>query len=386
MRIRRLATYSAAVVALGGALAVPAAGAAPRHTSQPDLPSPSIGRIAYVTAGQAVKEATVQADGSTSAVTTIGPITKLKPKQSLQIFDFMASGDGQWIAWQEAVLKHISGGFLEVRTVLVLRQTSGAVYHLNTAQAPIGFAAHDQLVTSNADTTRRLDLQPTVHLIAVKDANFPLAAYSHGVIDTVSSLAPHGPSQTEKLDLKSFAGPRTVLHGYVLAPTNYRTPDAAWTSGDGKHVVVERGNHQDFGGLGPSSLADEFRLTGGHARSQLGHYGTNAAHWRLASVAYVGATDAVWVVWERATRTGATSVVAVHKDGTWAPISNHAIAVAGNTAGYVVIQPGKYVSVASGGGPEFKIVPTRHALLRHGSSTTVLNAEGTAFAWVELSL
>jgi hypothetical protein len=382
MRMRRIITCSMSAIAIGSLLTAPSAFAGVRDSTHPGVASPTIGRIAYLTKADAVKLAEVHANGGTSSVETIGPITPVAAKQTIQVLDLMASGDGTQIAWQEQVLKHIKGGMLTVKTVLVEYDVvDGLDVHLTTEQAPVGFAAADQLVTSNGDSTKRLVRKPTPHLIAVKGSQFPLAAYSAGVIDTADLQAPPGPRQTEQLRLTTFAGAHTVLHNYVLAPTDYRFLDAAWVSGDGKHFVVERGNHQDFGGLGPSSLADEYALSGGHARSQLGHFGTLAAQWRVASVSYAGSSDAVWAVWERGTPAGATSVVAVHEGGKWVAVTDHGIAVAGNSSGYVISQPGKFVSIGSDA-PAFNLVPTRHALLRHGGTSRALNAEGSAFVWV----
>jgi hypothetical protein len=181
--------------------------------------------------------------------------------------------------------------------------------------------------------------------------------------------------------LTSFGGTHTVLHGYVLAPTDYRAPDAAWTSPDGKHAVVERGNHQDFGGLGPSSLADEFHLTGTHARTQLGHYGTAKDAWRVGGVGFSGSSDSVWAMWERLTTTGATSVVARHGHSGWKPVASKGIAVAGNEHGDVIVQSGRWVPVS----PDvqgYEPLPTGHAMLMHGSSSVSLDAEGSVFDWI----
>jgi hypothetical protein len=378
MRIRRIATCSIAAVALGGVLAAPSAVAAsPRGTgSSPRIPV--AGHIAYLTKDQKVDIASVLSDGQTFGVTQVGPVTSITSKQTLAVFDLVASGDGAWIAWVEQVTsKHP----FTVKTVLVLRQeSSGTIWHLTTSEAPVGFA-DDQLVTENGDTTKLLDLEPSAHLVKVKGGQFPMAAYPKGVIDTKTLLAPRGPKQTWRLRLTTFKGVNTVLHNYVLGPTDYRIPDDAWVSSDNDHFVVELGNHQDFGGLGPSSLADEYALTGTHKRTKLGHYGTAAADWRIGDVSFAGGSDQVWAMWERATAHGATSVVAVHEAGTWAPVTTHGIAVVGNAAGYVISQPGKFV-VVNKHDDGMTPVPTGNALLINGSSTMTLQAEGSAFVWV----
>jgi hypothetical protein len=378
MRIPRIAPYAIAAIALGALIAAPAAVAASPRAPHAHPRIPIAGHIAYVTKDQKVDIAEVLSDGTAFDIQQVGPVTSVTSKQTLTIFDLVASGDGDWIAWVEQVLsKHP----FTVKTVLVLRQeSSGTIWHLNTDQAPVGFA-DDQLVTESGDSAKRLDLQPTAHLVKIKGGQFPMAAYPDGVIDTKNYQAPHGPKQTWQLRLTSFKGVNTKLHNYVLGPTDYRYPDEAWVSSDNKHFVVELGNHQDFGGLGPSSLTDEYSLTGSHTRSRLGHYGSNAAQWRVAGVSFAGASDAVWAVWERATKHGATSVLAERAHGTWTLVTNHGIAVAGNAAGYVISQPGKYVVVDKdddGMAP----VPTGDAKLISGSTTLTTNVEGSAFVWV----
>ena len=374
MRIRRTVLCGVAVLAVGGLVTGPAALGA---TDRPSAPV-TVGHIAYLTAKDTVELATVESNGTTTGAKQIGPVTLVVASDTVQVDDLMASGDGAWLAWQEEVFKH--NGDL-VKTVLVLRHESdGQDFALNTVQSPLGFAG-DQLVTSSANATRRVSVQPTMHLIKVNDHAFPLAAYPHGVVDGPSYLAPKGPARTWRVRLTSFAGTHTTLHDYVLGPTNYRNPDAAWVSADGKRLVIERGNHQDFGGLGPSSLADEFVLGAGHARSQLGHYGTDKQAWRIGSVSFSGSSDSVWAMWERLTKTGATSVVARREHGSWTLIAGHGIAVAGNQTGYVIVQPGKLV-LTNPDVQGYDTVPTRHAELRHSTSSVSLNAEGTTFVWV----
>jgi hypothetical protein len=378
MKIRRVATYSIAAIALGGLLTVPSVVAASPQgiTASPRIPS--AGHIAYFTKGQKVDIAAVQADGTTFDVQRVGPVSKVTSKQKVIVFDLVASGDGKWLAWGEQATSHHP---LKVKTVLVLRQeSSGHITHLVTPEEPVGFAG-DQLVTSNADTTKRLVLKPTPHLVKVHSAQFAEGAYPKGAVDTTTLLKPAGPKQTWRLRLTSFGGKETILHNYVHSLTDYRSPGDAWVSGDGKHMVVELGNHQDFGGIGPTSLADEFKLTGSHARTQLGHYGTNAQQWRVGGVAFAGSSDAVWAVWERGTAHGATSVTASYADGAWTMVTKHGIAVAANSAGYVISQPGTFV-VVNKNDDDMAPVPTGDASLIHGSTTLNLQAEGSAFVWI----
>jgi hypothetical protein len=381
MRARHAAPYLGCIVMLGALLTAPSAFATVRHDARPALAAGTVGHLAYVTKTNQVDIATVSGDGNTSSITKIGPVTKPSgPDESVQIVAFVASGDGDWVAWQEDLVKDAGKAPTYLKTVLVLRNlTDHSVYQLVSNQYPIGFAG-DQLVTTGTHA-ERLVLKPSPHLVEIPDSQYAWAAYPNGVVDAVSLDAPAGPKHTERLRLTDFDGDHIVLHNYVLGPRNYRIPDAGWVSDDGRHLVIERGDHTDFGGVGPSSVADEYALQGRYAGRPLGHFGTDGDRWRVQSVSFAGKADQVWAVWDRAVRAGATSVVAVHSHGEWQPVLARAIAVAGNAAGFVVVQPGKYVAVGSSG-IEFDLVPTGDAIMVIGGATKVLGIGGSALAWV----
>jgi hypothetical protein len=373
---RRVAGYTVTALLLGGLITAPSAVASSQHQTD----SPVVGHLAYIAKDDAVRVAAIGMNGTAESFQTIGPVSPAKTGQKIQVLDLDASGDGAWVAWQELITTG-SGTHEKQTTVLVLHSMAdGTTLHRATGQTPVGFAG-DSLITSNGDHSKVVNVQSTLHFSPVDDTQFPLGTYPGGVVDGPQSNAPAGPKSTWRVRLTTIAGQHTVLHSYVLRPTDYQIPDAAWVSGDGKHLVIERGNHQDFGGLGPSSLADEFSLTGAHHRSQLGNYGTPAAKWRIASVSYAGASDTVWAVWERGTKVGATSVIATFSHGNWQRVMTGGIAVAGNAAGYVVVQKGTYVEFGKDF-PEFNVEPSAGAMLVHGSSTLPMNIEGSAFVWV----
>jgi hypothetical protein len=380
MKNRRLLCCAAGISLLAGAAGVPAAIAT---TSRPDRSAavPSVvGRLAYVTASQQVKLATVTTAGAISARTTVGPVTIAKSGQAITIQQFVASGDGTLVAWAEDVSSHHGKQF--VRSTLVQDDVAtNTTVHLAVDATPIGYAGDTLVVLANDGKTQRLEPQPTPHLVTVKSEPYPLGTYPDGIVDAIYHQAAGSAKHSDTLRLASFAGVHQMLHKYVLRSGQYNDPDAAWSSPDGKHLVIERGNHQDFGGLGPSSLADEFSLTGAHHRTPLGHYGTAKAAWRVASVTYAGANDTVWAAWERATRHGAAGSVAKYVDGRWKRVAANAIAVAGNSGGYVVVQLGKFVSVGDEA-PDFATVPTTKAYLMHGSSVQVIDLAGSTFDWV----
>lgn len=381
MNLRRVAFYVVPVVLLGGLLSAGSASAGIRPAARSASPPP-IGRLAYVTKAQQVRIATIAASGAVTGTLTVGPVTKPTGKEQVQVSDLMASGDGAWLAWEENVVKPTKHGSLFIRSVLALRGEDGIVDHLKTEQSPIGFAG-DVLITTDSATTDRASVQPTFHLVKFANDPFALTAGPQGVFDNQAVESPPGPNRTDRLRLTTFGHAHTVLHSYVLSTTNYRDVDQGWVSGDGKHLVVERGNHQDFGGLGPSSLGDEFSLTGGFPRHQLGHVGTAKAAWRINSISFAGATDQVWGVWYRAAAHGVKSVAATYSKGKWHTVKQ-AIAVAGNASGDVIIQPGKWVSIGHDV-PAYQTVPSGDPLLVHGATTDVVKTPGSEFAWLAVA-
>jgi hypothetical protein len=358
-------------------LAAPIAGASPRQ-GKPPARLVTAGHLAYLTSHNRVKLVTVKTTGHTSPPTRLGPVTRPPAHRIVQVEALFGSGDGRWLTWLEVVAKR-DGSPTRTKPVLIVRDLKrDRVYRLPTRSFPIGFAS-DTVVVYGTRASRVL-LRPAPHLVAVPGREYATAAYPQGVVDVKSTSAPAGPDRTDRLRLTSFDGTHVVVHSYLLAPGETRLPALTFVSADGEHLAVERGDHTDFGGIGPSSVLDEFSLAGAYPRSRLGHYGTARAAWRVGAVSFAWPSDDVWAVWERATAHGAISVVAVHRPAGWKSVLPHGIAVAGNRGGYVVAQPGKYVFASDG--LRVSRVPDGDALLLHANSTRVLGIRGSRFVWV----
>jgi hypothetical protein len=377
MTRRRPSPYLACLTVLVGLMTVPTAGAASGgHHERAGFAT--VGHLAYVSTNNRVVRVKVKTAGQTSKPRRLGPVTQPPTHRIVQIESFVASGDGNWLAWLEVVAK-ANGTPTRQQPVLVVRDLEQhQLYRLQTTSVPVGFAG-DTLVVDGTRASR-LVLQPSPHLVPLPGQEYPTATYPEGIVDVKYTSAPAGPDHTDRLRLTRFDGTHTVLHNYLLGPSDTRIPDLAFASGDGTKLVVERGDHTDFGGIGPSSVVDEFALNDGHQRTRLGHYGTAQKAWRIGGVSFARSTDAVWAVWERATRNGATSVVAAHHRSGWKSVVPHGIAVAGNPDGYVVVQPGKYEFASDG--LQVSRVPTGGALLLHDSTVKVLDIKGSQFAWV----
>jgi hypothetical protein len=374
---RRTITTTVTVLALIGLVSTPAAVAAVRHPASSPTPV-TVGQIAYVTNGEKVDLQLLGPHGAQGSPTQIGPVSKPAKGQKLQVFDLVASGDGQWVAWEEVLISKTS-----FKSVLVQYAVeSGKTYQLRTNYAPVGFAK-DELVVTNESHDKTLHLTPKPRLVKFKDSQAALAAFPDGVVDSTYTPIKHSQKHIDRLRLITFGGTHVRLHSYTLGATNYRDIDNAWVSGDAKRVVIERGNHQDFDGLGPSSLADEFSLSGHHQRTTLGHYGTDRGHWRIASVAYQGPKDTVWAIWERDGKGGPESIAATYTHGAWHKYAGKSVAVAGGTTGYLVEQPGKLVQ-SNPNDNGFTQVATKAAVLVHGSTRVSIGVRGPAIVWLAL--
>ena len=221
MTLRRCAPYLASVAVVAGLLAAPAVGASP--TDRRLAPQLSIaGHVAFLSKNGRVKLVTVKVTGQTSPPTRLGPVTKPPAHRIIQIQDFVASGDGNWLAWLEVIAKP-NGEPTPAKAVLVLRDLKRHhVFRLRTNSFPIGFAG-DQAVVSGARTSRVV-LQPSPHLVRVPNAPYAAAAYPAGVVDVKSTSSPPGPDSTDQLRLTAFDGTHTVVHNYRAQPGRHSHP------------------------------------------------------------------------------------------------------------------------------------------------------------------
>lgn len=376
---RRSAPYLIGVVLVAGVLT----GSSTHALSASAAPAVGsrgvVGHIAYVAKNSNVYVVAVKGSGNTLGQSKIGPVSNPPPHRKLAIYGLTASSDGKFVAWQEDVVKR-NGEPTGATPTLVLRGLQPSkVWSLKTASYPLGFGGADQLVLYG-DHASVLVLTPTPHLEPVPGGRYPVAVYPDGVVENVPLRTPPGPKITEQIRLSTFDGDRTTIHNYVLSPQDPRIPEGAFVSPDGKRLIIELGDHTDFGGIGPSSAVDEFALNKSNARTRLGHFGTPKQMWRVGDVSFAWPNDEPWVVFERATKSGAQTAIGVYQHDEWREIVPRGIAVAGKSDGFVVAQPGRYVFNPDGEG--FQRVPVGDALLLHGTVTKVLGIQSSALAWV----
>ncbi|HEX3897822.1 MAG TPA: hypothetical protein VHW74_01510 [Mycobacteriales bacterium] len=382
MRSIRFVVPALALVALAGLVPLAA-------SAEPTVPA--AGHLAFITASGALDLVAVLADGTTTDPAQIAPVTTVTAPRTVEVNDLVVSADKNWLGWQEETFKpDKTYGRVEVsERVAVRNMYSGKTITVPGAAYPLGFSG-SQLIVEGARTAR-LVLKPTPHYVSLHEGNaYPVATYQGGVVDVDSTGSANSDVDTERLRLTTFAGKHTVLHTYVVG-LDYRavTANIDAVSPDGKHLLVERGNHQDFDGLGPSSLFDEYAMTGSHTRRQLGHYGTNKADWRLVDSTFVGKQDTPWLALHGGYikiskgHYAVNGVVVKYAGGKWQLVQPRAIAVAGNSDGYAVIQPGKWQEVKNSPDGEFDAVPTAPAILQGpGGTHTLSKVEGSQILWV----
>jgi hypothetical protein len=355
------------------ALAMPAPVGAEPAVRHAQAASATIGHLAYQTNSGVIDLVTVHANGTTSGRRQIAPIQSSTSAHPVTVSNFVAAKDGSRLAWYESRVKTKH----TFTTTLVLDNlVTSTITTVHTGVAPLGFAGHT--LVGFGIHVQRLVLAPSPHFVRIH-SNYPVTTYAHGVVDTLANST----DTSATLRLTTLSGQHTALHHYTdVSGPDYRDIEQGWTSSDGKKLVVERGNHQDFGGLGPSSLVDEFGLHGSHHRTALGHYGTLAAAWRLHDVVFRGASDTVWAAFERLGTNGVVTAVAHYSGGTWHTLRSGAVEVAADTAGNLVVQPGKYTLENADANYYIPVATSSALLIRHGS-THALGVRGTQFFWVQ---
>jgi hypothetical protein len=375
------------LVAVVGAIAIAPAIAAPSAASlRPAASTAAVGHLLYVTNDNRLLEVSVDASGAATGMQQLAPVTEPTAGHFIQIDELSATGDGKWVAWREASTKKTKFGLLNQRNdaVILRNVNTGKNIIIKGKYGPLEGFAGDTLVSLAKGGVAHLVLTPTPHFVTMhqSESASTLATYAKGIVED-HFIDPHSKQFHDQIRLTDFHGHHQPLHTYVAGNQTTRTPDLGWSSSDGKHVAIELGNHQDFGGIGPSSLLDVISLSGSHHITHLGHYGTAKAWWRVEQTAFAGSSDGVWAAWS-ATRDDVTvkAVVAQYAGGHWKLAEPDGIAVAANSAGWVVAGPGKYVNEPSVAAPQFITQATGPAVLIHGSSKTqITGVEGTQFAW-----
>jgi hypothetical protein len=341
-----------------------------------------VGRIAFVSRANRVEVVRVRANGTTGRPRRIGPVTSVAKGAKLEIESLVASRDGHWLAWTELDEKPQQD---IVQSTLVLRHmTSGRDYEVRSPQMPLGFAG-DKLVTSEYE-------QDAAHFVTgsrprLKKIKLPrcvlevLASSKHGVVAMCEPRSVSDTTVQRLLDV-SFSGRARTIHSY--APISANDPsliEDGWSSSDGKRLIVEHGDHTDFGGVGPTSTADELNP---NTRSTPDHLGgpSGSKVWRMEQTTFAGAHDEPYAVWMTESAGSPEPTVFRCSGGAWHRVAGHSPVVAGSPNGAVVVQRGSYVQDAGVDFPAYHVAARGKATLINAGRRHQMSISGLAFAWL----
>lgn len=375
LRATVTAAVAAALCMVGGASRADARASAVPTT-------PVAGVLLYISADGVVDVTTVNASGATSPPEPVGPLTAPTGTQKVTVNDLVASGDGRWAAWSELITSDTptadDGGLLVARD-----NDNGLTYRMRSTAEPVGFVGH-RLIASNGVNAFKLLLTPSPHLVSLHEKQRVLSTYKRGLVDDVVTFPKKQNTSRyyEHVRLKTLGGHKRVLHTYTDGGKKLRSVELSTTSGDSKHLLIERGDHTDFGGTGPSSAVDELSLTSARHLRHLGHYGSASSRWRTWTESYVGPDDHVWVTWYRVHARGVRSIVTRFTHGRWELVAKRAVTAVGNPSGYVVVQPGQFTLVANSVANQHVPTPTGSAVLVHHGHEHALAIQGSAFVWI----
>jgi pimeloyl-ACP methyl ester carboxylesterase len=346
-------------------------------------------RLSYITSSGQVELVTVHADGSLTDRRIIGPVSSAA--SGVTVHALSASSDGKWLAWLEEPKTASDQG--APTTTVVVRSTDAVSPPLTGNVTPvigrIGFTS-DRVVAIEGAEAESSPLSSPLSFAKLATPAITLDvlnAVSGGLLVLTSPPGGGAQSLTEEVTLVGSSGGAVTVHGFssqsyaepVLTSTN-----AVTRAGD--ELLLERGDHTDFCGVGPSSGALLVDLPGGAIRP-LGHPGTAAQQWRLESATFVGSSPVA--VWATCSPAGVVQYNEPPRVNTyistrtgWQLIHQGAAIAAGSPTGALLVQPSQYVPVPQAPYPAFDVAPTGDAMLINGSEQHPMALRGVEFAWV----
>ena len=374
--MRKIALILAA--ALAPMAYVPPVAATPAATSV--NPADGFGRLAYVAESGELDLVAVAADGSVTPAQRIGPVTTVPAGGTVKVYGPISSVGGAWLAWGESD----QSGSHYSSWVVLRRQVDGSTEKINTSEneaGPLGFVGQ-RLVLSNFSGKAwvvQAGTHPTLKLLASSLKNNFFGTDGAGVVYEKGFALPGHP---ERIELLRLNGHSTLLHTFPgsMFKGNHAPLELGWVDSDGSKAVFEQGDHTDFGGVGPTSVA--FAISGLHpaAATRLGHPGGATPIRRMEGLSF--AADTPYGVWSIADEQSPTGSVYVDNGHGWQLFASDSLVVAGNSAGAVITQPAKYVD-AGVDAPAFNIQPTGDAVLHFAGATVTVPIQATAMVWLD---
>lgn len=388
-----------AAVAMGGC----AGGTAPTSARK------STADVYVVTArGELLSVPLPPSGGAPGRAERLGPRREPQPGVAVRVHSVQVSTDGRWVAWAESSVSYTgspptldlfgfsSTGAAEVTTAFLLDRRSGKTTEIPALGAPFAFTGDGLVLQDSTNRTYAVVTpgRPNRTLLDWPESeDRAVGAVPGGLITIGNSDTEDGSLGNYQVDLVAYGdGEVKTLHTFPHGATGAAGYNRGWVSDEGQRIAIERGDHTDYCGIGPSSslvlLDGKGSLLGPEAAgppipASVPH--SDWQHMRLQYVRFAGSDSALalWTMCTQGPNDAAArnpySAVYRLRDGKWSLVRADMIAVAPAPSGGVLVQPGAFRLGDGEGGPSVSPEPSGDALLVQGGRTTRLPVSGVDF-------
>jgi hypothetical protein len=368
-------------------------------------------QIYAVTARGELLTTRITTDGTPGRRAQLGPRQQPQPGVAVRTHAIQASGSGRWVAWAESSVAYIgrppaitAHGFTSsdttvTTTAFLLDRRSGKVTEIPAAGAPLAFAGEGLVLFDPFENVYTLVTpgRPNRVLQNMPDSeDDAIGAVPEGVV--AIGWEDIGDSIQQRLDLVGYDGTVRTLRRFPRRATSMAGYIQGWMSDDGTRFWIERGDHTDYCGVGPSSWLAIVTRGGALARPEIpappppsGVDVRAGQGMRLQNLRPAGpGSDSAYALWASCTLGPSGSYEQVYSGiyrlnaGKWSLVRKDAIAAAavpsGTAAtGGAVVQPGRIRLGPGEGGPAVYLEPSGNALLIRNGKTTPLPIAGVDF-------
>lgn len=394
---------------VGAAVALSGCGSGTAPAARESAAGARPAEVYAVTARGELLTVPLPADGKAPGrAVRLGPQRDPQPGVAVRVHAVQVSADGRWVAWAESSVSYTgspptldqfgfsSTGAQEITTAFLLDRRSGKTTEIPALGEPFAFAGDGLVLHNRIDDIYTVVTpgQPNRDLRDWPESEYrAVGAVSEGVITIGGSDTDDGSLGDYLVDLVEYGdGEVRTLHALPHIVTGAAGYGQGWVSDDGQRIAIERGDHTDYCGIGPSSslvlLDREGSALGPEVPGPPIPAALPPSPWDGMRLQYVRFTDpdsalALWTMCRQSTNGTAArdpySAVYRLQGGKWSLVREATIAVAAVPAGGIVLQPGAFRLGDGEGGPSVLPEPSGEALLIRDGRTVRLPVSGVDF-------
>jgi hypothetical protein len=359
-----VAVLAVAAVAAGVAVTLRGGGSSERRAhAAPKAATDKGSHLAVLTADRRLAIVPIDAGGRAGTPRFVAPRETSPPGRVTHVGFLKTSADGRLLAWAENSGPAGTGrpyagdfGFPDVMTTgatsYVMDVVTGTTTRWPGLGVPYGFV-HDDLVLRGSEAgpisvihdgrlASSIELPDTSPLLLTASTGGVLG-YRAGTSGDADTVAPW-------LDLVGYDGTVRPLMPLPAVKGFQSSYEQAWTSRDQTRALLEKGDHTDYCGVGPSSTLTTVDLPHRTIVRTIQSPGPAARQWRLLSYAYV--TDdtgyGLWVTCQTGISHRPSAAVYHLADGRWNRVVSGALAMAARDDQTVAVQQGKIIPLPDG--------------------------------------